>query len=152
MLSVTISTACLRLPRFISTQRDPQWRASIRYGLETNDPWLPDLVRRADAGEMIIDTIDFSQTPDTTTDDLNEEKVEALGETICRAGDEPGMKSAALLVLIAMLEQSAHPKVVANAAKHIAFTCCVELNVCDIVDAQIPLLESELFAGNMLRS
>jgi hypothetical protein len=39
---------------------DRQWRAVIRYGLETNDPLLPDLVRRADAGEEIIDTIDFS--------------------------------------------------------------------------------------------
>ena len=47
----------------------PQWRAVIRYGLETNDPWLADLVRRADAGETIIDTIDFSQTAETNRDD-----------------------------------------------------------------------------------
>jgi len=32
----------------------------IRYGLETNDPWLAKLVRRVDAGETIIETIDFS--------------------------------------------------------------------------------------------
>ncbi len=34
---------------------DPQSRAVIRYGLETNDPLLAELVRRADAGETIID-------------------------------------------------------------------------------------------------
>ena len=39
---------------------DSRSRAIIRYGLETNDPWLAELVRRADAGESIA-TIDFSQ-------------------------------------------------------------------------------------------
>jgi alkyl hydroperoxide reductase subunit AhpF len=34
---------------------DADTRAVIRYGLETNDPWLGDLVRRVDAGETIID-------------------------------------------------------------------------------------------------
>lgn len=43
---------------------DPQNRAVIRYGLETNDPWLAELVRSADAGETITDK-DFSQTPAT---------------------------------------------------------------------------------------
>ena len=32
---------------------DPQSRAIIRYALETNDPWLADLVRRADEGETV---------------------------------------------------------------------------------------------------
>jgi hypothetical protein len=75
---------------------DPQWRAIVCYALETNDPWLADLVRRADAGEIIIDTIDFSQTPETSEDDSSEEKIETLAEIICRAGDEP---AAALFVL-----------------------------------------------------
>src|SRR5918994_6541970 len=35
---------------------DPESRAIIRYALETNDPWLADLVRRADAGEAVIDS------------------------------------------------------------------------------------------------
>jgi hypothetical protein len=35
---------------------DPQSRAIIRYGLETNDPWLAELVRRAEAGEAIVET------------------------------------------------------------------------------------------------
>jgi len=30
-------------------------RAFISYGLETDDPWLPELVRRVDAGETIDD-------------------------------------------------------------------------------------------------
>ena len=33
---------------------DAQSRAIIRYALETNDPWLAELVRRADQGETII--------------------------------------------------------------------------------------------------
>src|SRR6185295_19481557 len=44
---------------------DPRWRAVIRYGLEINDPWLADLVRRADAGEPIIDTVEFTLEPET---------------------------------------------------------------------------------------
>ena len=42
---------------------DAQSRAVIRYALETNDPWLAELVRRAEAGEIAVDQIDFSQTP-----------------------------------------------------------------------------------------
>ena len=38
---------------------DPQSRAIIRYALETNDPWLAELVRRADAGETIIDSAGY---------------------------------------------------------------------------------------------
>jgi len=45
---------------------DPQSRAFIRYALERNDPWLAELVRRAEAGELAVDQIDFSQTPDTS--------------------------------------------------------------------------------------
>lgn len=42
---------------------DPQSRAIIRYALEINDPWLARLVRRADAGEAIVDTLDIEETP-----------------------------------------------------------------------------------------
>ena len=38
---------------------DPQSRAIIRYALETNDPWLAELVRRADAGETVVDEAGF---------------------------------------------------------------------------------------------
>jgi hypothetical protein len=44
------------------TSIDPQSRAVIRYALETNDPWLAKLVKRADAGEMIIDASGFLTT------------------------------------------------------------------------------------------
>lgn len=48
---------------------DAQTRALIRYALETSDPWLADLLRRADAGESLIDTVDFSQEPQVRNDD-----------------------------------------------------------------------------------
>ena len=123
------------------TSIDPQSRAIIRYALETNDSWLAELVRRADAGENVVE--DF-QSLETDGDDVSEEKIVALAEMICRAGDEPATKSAALLVLMATLENATHPKALANTAKHLAFTRCGELNFCDMVDAQIPVLESEL--------
>src|SRR5689334_20242828 len=65
---------------------DPQWRAVIRYGLETNYPSLTELVQRADAGKKIIDTSDFSQILRAEEDESDVEKVEALTEIICRAG------------------------------------------------------------------
>jgi hypothetical protein len=112
-------------------------RAIIRYGLEINDPWLPELVRRVDAGETIVDNLHV------TSDD---EKIQTLVALICRAGDEPQIKSGALLVLIAKLEESPHPKALANTAKHFAFTRCGELNLNSMVDAEIEALEQELFA------
>ena len=127
---------------------DPQSRAIIRYAMEINDPWLARLVRRADAGEAVVDTLDFEETPDTNKDDLNEEKIEVLTEIICRAGDEPENKAAALLVLMATVENSSHPKALANAAKHLAFTRCGELNLDGMVDAQIAVAEGELLSGN----
>lgn len=80
---------------------DPESRAIIRYALETNDPWLADLVRRADAGETVVDSTGFLKTSRT-----DEEKIAALAEMICRAGNEAGTKSAALLVLISTLENA----------------------------------------------
>ena len=41
---------------------DPQSRAIIRYALETNDPWLAKLVRRAEAGETIVDAAGYLNT------------------------------------------------------------------------------------------
>jgi hypothetical protein len=107
---------------------DPESRMIIRYALEVNDPWLAQLVRRADAGEAIDDTLDFEETPETNNDDSNDDKIEVLMELICRAGDEPETKSAALLVLMATVENSPHPKALATTAKHLAFTRCGELN------------------------
>ena len=40
---------------------DAHSRAIIRYALEINDPWLAKLVRRAEAGETIVDAIDVQK-------------------------------------------------------------------------------------------
>ena len=121
---------------------DAQSRAIIRYALETNDPWLAELVRRADAGESIVDTFDFSQTETNEAD--SREKIEALAEIICRGGDE---STAALFVLMGALQNSTDPKALANTAKHFAFTRCGEFNVFGMVDAQIAVVGQELFAN-----
>jgi len=117
---------------------DAQTRVIIRYGLEINDPWL---------GELIIDTVDFSLEPQSNNAQISEEKIEALTEMICWAGDEA---AAALFVLRGMLENSAHPKLLANTAKHFAFTRCSESNLFGMVDAQVAVVESELLAGMLL--
>jgi len=144
---ITISDALRRRAQSVINDRstDPQWRSIIRYALEINDPLLPDLVRRADAGEKIIDTTEFSETSETNEDDSSEEKIETLAEIICRAGDEP---AAALLVLMGTLENSAHPKLLANTAKHFAFTRCSESNLYGMVDAQVAVAEAELLADS----
>ena len=126
---------------------DPESRAVIRYALETNDPWLAELVRRADAGETVVDSVGC-----LTISSTDEEKVAALAELICRAGDEAETKSAALLVLMSTLENATHPKALANLAKQIAFTRCAELNLNGMVEEQIALFESELLAGSALLS
>ena len=126
---------------------DAQSRAIIRYALETNDPWLAELVRRADEGETIIDSAGFLKTSST-----DEEKIATLAEMICRAGDEAGTKSAALLVLMSMLENASHPKALANLAKHFAFSRCGEVNFNGMVEAQVAVFESELLADDALVS
>jgi hypothetical protein len=117
---------------------DAETRTIIRYGLEIDDPWLPELVRCVDAGESIIDNLYVHSS---------EEKIEALTDLICQAGDEP---SAALLVLLSTLENSTHPKALANTAKHLAFTRCSELNLYGMVDAQIAALEDKLLMDQAL--
>ena len=142
---ITISDALRRRAQSVlnDTSIDPQWRSIIRYALEISDPLLPDLVRRADAGEKIIETTSFSETSETNNDNSNEEKIATLAGIICGTGDEA---AAALLVLMGTLENSPHPKLLANAAKHLAFTHCGESNLYGMVDAQIAMVEGELFA------
>ena len=151
LTQIIISDAVRRRAQSVLNDRsiDPQWRPIIRYALEINDPWLPDLVRRADSGERIIDTPDFSLEPESTEDDSDEEKIEALAEIICHAGDEP---AAALFVLMGRIEHSGQPKLLANMAKHYAFKRCGESNLYGIVDAQIGVVECELLAANTLTS
>src|SRR6185295_20318259 len=123
---------------------DAGGRTWLRYALEINDPALPELVRRADAGEPIIDD---SHLLETTEEISTEEKLERLAEMICHAGGQPETRSAALLVLMSTLENSTEPKILANHVKHIAFTRCGELNCFGMVDAQIAAIESELLVN-----
>ena len=123
---------------------DGTTRTIIRYGLEINDVSLSELVRRVDAGEIIVDGMNLLLTGETTEGDW-QEKIEALSELICRPGDEPETKSAALLVLMGTLENCSHPKALANAVKHMAFGRCGQLNADRMVDAQIAILENKLF-------
>ncbi len=129
------------------TSIDPQSRAIVRYAMEINDPWLAELVGRADAGETALETIDFSQTPDTLEQDASDKRVRALADMICRDGDERETKSAALLVLMSSIEDSKYPKSLANTAKHLAFSRCGELNLYGMVEAQAAAVEHELFAN-----
>ena len=61
--------------------------------------------------------------------------------------DEPDTKSAGLMVLMAALEESPHPKALANTAKHPAFNHCAERNLCSMVDAEVRGLEACLITG-----
>jgi hypothetical protein len=65
-ITITISDALKQRAQAVIKDRsiEPKWRALVRYALETSDPWLAELVRRTDAGETNIDTIDFAQTPE----------------------------------------------------------------------------------------
>ena len=141
----TTSDALRRRAQAVINDRsiDPQWRNIVRYALEINDPWLADIVRRAGAGEKIIDSTDFSLEPQFNEDDSNEEKVEALAEIICRAEEA----AAALFVLMGTLENSRDPKLLANTVKHFALSRCSELNLYGMVDVQLALVEGELLAG-----
>jgi hypothetical protein len=148
---ITISDALRRRALSVINDRrtDPQWRSIVRYALEINDPWLTDIVRRAGVGEKIIDSTDFSFEPQFNEDDSHEEKVEALADIICRAGDEA---AGALFVLMGMLENSSDPKLLANTMKHFAFTRCGESNLFGMVDAQLAVIESELLSADGLIS
>jgi hypothetical protein len=147
--TTTFSDALKRRAQSVINDRsiDAESRALVRYGLEINDPCLAELVRRADAGERVIDALERSEISETNEDDSSEERVEALAEIICRAGDEPETKSAALFVLMGAIEHSNDPKLLANLAKHFAFGRCGEFNLYGMVDAQIAVVEGELLTG-----
>jgi hypothetical protein len=143
----TISDAIKRRAQSLINDRtiDESDRAFIRYALATNDaPGLSELVRRADAGEPIIDESRMLEADDELS---TEEKLERLAALICQAGAQLETRSAALLVLMSTLENSTEPKVLANHVKHIAFTRCGELNCFGMVDAQIATIESKLLVN-----
>src|SRR6185436_3321557 len=143
----TISDAIKRRAQSLIKDRtiDASDRAYISFALATDDAsGLSELVRRVDAGEPIIDESYMLEADDEIS---TEEKLERLAAMICQAGSQPETRSAALLVLMSTLENSAEPKVLANHVKHIAFTRCGELNCFGMVDAQIAAIESELLVN-----
>ena len=106
----TISDAVRRRAHALINDRtiDARERVWIRYALETNDAdGLTELVRRADAGEVIIDDSHLLEEKEELS---TEEKLERLAAMICEAGDQPEMRAAALLVLMSTLENSTNPK------------------------------------------
>ena len=127
---------------------DSQSRAILRYALETNDPWLARLVRQTEQREGIVDMFASSQTAKSETQERiprtsDEDRIEAVAEMICAGADQ---SPAALLVLMGMFETSGQPLVLANTVKHYAFTRCGELNIFGMVDAQVAVVEGELFS------
>ena len=143
----TISDAVRRRAHALINDRtiDANERVWIRYALETNDaPGLAELVRRADAGEPIIDDAHLLES---TEEFSTEEKLERLAAMIYQAGDQPETRAAALLVLMSTLENSTNSKVLVNHVKHVAFTRCAELNCYGMVDAQIAAIETELLVN-----
>ena len=119
---------------------DESSRSLIGYALEIDDPMLSELVRRAEAGENVVENISATNKPE---DDLNGRKVDTLAEMICQAHD-PGIRAAALLVLMSAMENADDPKSLAKNVKRYAFIRCGEMNLCGMVDAQIAVLEREL--------
>ena len=147
IINNTISDAVRRRAQSLIKDRtiDASDRAFISYALATNDaPGLSELVRRADAGEPIIDDSNLLEANDEIS---TEEKLERLAAMICQAGSRLETRAAALLVLMSTLENSTEPRVFANHVKHIAFTRCGELNCFGMVDAQIAAIESELLVN-----
>jgi hypothetical protein len=98
-------------------------------------------VRRAEAGEDVVENM---QSVESEENDRGEERIAALAEMICRAGDEPAIKSAALVLLMSAIEIATDASALANTAKHVALTRCGELNYCGVTDAQIATFASEL--------
>jgi hypothetical protein len=149
--TITVSDATKRRAESVinDTTIDPQWRSIIRFALELNDPSLAELVSRAEGGENIVDTFESLRTLVPIEDESALRKVEALAEIICRSGDEP---TAALFILMETLESSTQRKVLASRAKHVAFSRCGELQVYEMIDAQLAELEGELLATDTLAS
>ena len=49
-------------------------------GPDLSDPWLAELVSRAESGENVIDTFESMRTPDATQDDTIVRKIGTLVE------------------------------------------------------------------------
>ena len=86
---------------------------------------------------------DNASQDNASEDTASKEKIAALAEKICAAGEEA---AASLFVLMGTLQYSTDPAADANAVKHLAFTRCGEFNVLGMVDAYVTMLERELLA------
>jgi hypothetical protein len=53
---------------------------------------------------------------------------------------------------MATLENASHPKALANAAKHFAYTNCFASNLYGMADAQIAMVENELLSASSYAS
>jgi hypothetical protein len=150
----TISDALKRRAQSVINDRsiDPESRALVRYALEINDPCLAQLVRCADAGESIVAALERFEISEPDEEDWSDERIELFAEIVCRAGDKPDTNSAALFVLMGAIEHSKDPKLLANTAKHFAFSRCGEFNLYGMVDAQLAVVEAELLASDALTS
>ena len=148
---ITVSDAIKRRAESVINDKtiDSQWRTIIRFALELNDPFVGELISRAEAGENIVETFESLQTPVPIEDESILKKVEALAEIISRSGDEP---TASLFILMETLENSTDPRVLLSRAKHVAFSRCGELHICEMIDSQLADLEGELLASNTLVS
>jgi hypothetical protein len=128
---------------------DPSTRGFIRYALGINDPWTPSLVRRAEAGEIFGEGFSLRGSGEREVLQLDQkldQRLEALTGLICRVGNEPDIKSGALLLLMSTIENSSRPKSLATTTKYLAFMRCCELNVGGMVDAQLALIERQLLS------
>jgi hypothetical protein len=122
-------------------------RALLRYALEINDPSLARMVAKMEGEQTHDDELYQRQSVESNHDEPSENKIEILVDLICRPGDEPETKSAALVVLLSTLERAEEPAAVANSIKHVALAHCEELTFDDMVDARVAAFEDELFAG-----
>ena len=148
---ITVSDATKRHAESVINDKtiDSQWRTIIRFALELNDPFVGELVKRAEAGEDILETFESLRTLVPIEDKSILRKIEALAEIISRSGDEP---TAALFILMETLENPKDPRVLASRAKHVAFSRCGKLQVYEMIDAQLTEPEGKSLASNTLVS
>ena len=131
--------------KIVSHHNSATERDEIPHTINSTNHTISDALKRhaqsVDAGETIIDNINLLHS--------SEDRIEALADLICGAGEQ---SAAALLVLMSTLENATDPKALANAAKHLAFTRCGELNAYSMVDLQIAVFKDKLLEDHVVVS
>lgn len=97
----------------------------------------------SESAEYQLDARDASSAS-LEDDQALDEKLEALSDLICRPGNEPDIKSGALLLLMSTIENSSRPHELATTTKYLAFLRCCELNLFNMVGEQVSLVERRL--------